>query len=95
MFADAGKVWAGDVPYGVDSPVRTSVGVSLLAAVPAQSQTTWRVDIAAPLDRGPGVHRSIEIRFASENRARSSLRQADDLSRARAGTAATNIFGWQ
>jgi len=31
----------------------------------------------------------------SENRARSSLRQADDLSRARAGTAATNIFSWQ
>lgn len=95
VFADAGKIWAGDVPYGVDSPMRTSVGVSFLAAVPAQSQTTWRVDIAAPLDRGPGVHRSIEIRFVSENRARSSLRQADDLSRARAGTAATNIFGWQ
>ncbi|HSU92068.1 MAG TPA: hypothetical protein VLI43_00065 [Gemmatimonadaceae bacterium] len=95
LFADAGKVWAGDVPYGVGSPVRASVGVSLLAAVPAQSQTTWRVDIAAPLNRGAGAHRSIEIRFVSENRARSSLRQADDLSRARAGTAATNIFSWQ
>ena len=95
VFADAGKVWAGDVPYGVSSPVRSSVGVSLLAAVPAQSQTTWRVDIAAPLDRGAGAHRSIEIRFVSENRARNSLRQADDLSRARAGTAATNIFSWQ
>jgi hypothetical protein len=95
LFADAGKVWAGDVPYGVSSPVRSSVGVSLLAAVPAQSQTTWRVYIAAPLDRGAGAHRSIEIRFVSENGARSSLRQADDLSRARAGTAATNIFSWQ
>ena len=95
VFAEAGKVWAGDVPYGVSSPVRSSVGVSLLAAVPAQSQTTWRVDIAAPLDRGAGAHRSIEIRFVSENRARSSLRQADDLARARAGTAATNIFSWQ
>ena len=95
VFADAGKVWAGDVPFGVNSPIRSSVGVSLLAAVPAQSQTTWRVDIAAPLDRGAGAHRSIEIRFVSENRARSSLRQADDLSRARAGTAATNIFSWQ
>jgi hypothetical protein len=95
VFADAGKVWAGDLPYGVTSPVRSSVGVSLLAAVPAQSQTTWRVDIAAPLDRGAGAHRSIEIRFVSENRARNSLRQADDLSRARAGTAATNIFSWQ
>jgi hypothetical protein len=95
LFADAGKVWAGDVPYGVSSPVRSSVGVSLLAAVPAQSQTTWRVDFAAPLDRGAGAHRSLEIRFVSENRARSSLRQADDLSRARAGTAATNIFSWQ
>jgi hypothetical protein len=95
VFADAGKVWAGDVPYGVSSPVRASVGVSLLAAVPAQSQTTSRVDIAAPLNRGGGAHRSIEIRFVSENRARTSLRQADDLSRARAGTAATNIFSWQ
>jgi len=88
-------VWAGDVPFGVNSTVRSSVGVSLLAAVPTQSQTTWRVDIAAPLDRGGGAHRSIEIRFVSENRARSSLRQADDLARARAGTAATNIFSWQ
>ena len=95
VFADAGKVWAGDVPFGVNSPIRSSVGVSLLAAVPAQSQTTWRVDIAAPLDRGAGAHRSIEIRFVSENRARTSLRQVDDLSRARAGTAATNIFSWQ
>ena len=95
VFADAGAVWAGDVPYGVNSPVRSSVGVSLLAAVPAQSQTTWRLDIAAPLDRGAGAHRSIEIRFMSENRARNALRQADDLSRARAGTAATNIFSWQ
>ena len=94
VFADAGKVWAGDVPYGVDSPVRSSVGVSLLAAVPAQSQVTWRMDIAAPLNRGPGVRRSIEVRFVGENRARNSLRQPDDLSRARAGTAATNIFGW-
>ncbi len=95
VFADAGVVSAGDVPFGVDSPVRGSVGVSLLAAVPAQSQTTWRVDIAAPLDRGAGAHRSIEVRFVSENRARNSLRQADDLARARAGTAATNIFSWQ
>ena len=39
-------------------------------------------------DTPSGLRRAMEDRLTS-------LRQADDLSRARAGTAATNIFSWQ
>jgi hypothetical protein len=95
LFADAGKVWAGDVPYGVSSPVRMSVGVSLLAAVPVQSQTTWRMDVAVPVNRGPGVRSRVELRFVSENRARTGLRQSSALTRARAAPATSSMFSWQ
>lgn len=94
-FADAGKVWAGDVPFGTTSPVRLSVGVSLLAAVPAQSQTMWRMDIAVPVNRGPGVRRAVEVRFVSENRGRTGLRQSGALARARAAPATSSMFSWQ
>ena len=33
-FADVGKLWAGDVPFGRTTNIRPSVGLSLLAAVP-------------------------------------------------------------
>ena len=47
-FADAGTVWAGDAPYGRDI-TRASVGVSVLAALPAGSKRLYRVDFAFPL----------------------------------------------
>ena len=45
---DAGKVWAGDVPFGTTTPVKIGVGVGLLAATPAGSRRTFRVDLAVP-----------------------------------------------
>src|SRR5207247_7804918 len=51
LFSDAGRMWAGDVPYGVDTPIRASVGAALLAAIPARSQRTIRAELAMPLSR--------------------------------------------
>ena len=48
-FVDAGKVWAGDVPFGTTTPVKIGVGVGLLAATPAGSRRTFRVDLAVPV----------------------------------------------
>jgi hypothetical protein len=61
-FVAAGRLWAGDVPFGVNTPVRTSVGVALLAAVPAQSRRTIRAELAVPLARGTGARP--ELRFS-------------------------------
>ena len=48
-FAEGGKLWAGDSPFGVNTPIYASTGVSLLAASPPQSRRTIRVDIAFPV----------------------------------------------
>jgi hypothetical protein len=48
-FVDAGKVWAGDVPFGTTTAVKVGAGIGLLAATPVGSRRTYRVDLAFPL----------------------------------------------
>jgi hypothetical protein len=52
VFADAGRIWGGDAPFGVDSGWRASIGTGLRVSFPAGSRSTYRVDVAWPLDRG-------------------------------------------
>lgn len=52
LFADAGRIWPGDAPWGGDSGWRASAGVGLRGSFPAGSRTTYRVDIAWPLEKG-------------------------------------------
>ncbi|MEX0935929.1 MAG: BamA/TamA family outer membrane protein [Gemmatimonadota bacterium] len=52
-FADLGRIWEGDVPYGVDSAWRGTVGAGLRVGFPAGSSTVLRADIAFPV--GPGA----------------------------------------
>jgi hemolysin activation/secretion protein len=54
FFADAGKVWAGDVAYGMDSGWRGTVGFGLRFGFPAGSRGVGRVDLAFPLGEGGG-----------------------------------------
>ena len=90
-FADAGMVWAGDAPFGVNSGVKSGVGAGLLAAIPPQSKRLWRLDFAVPVS--PDAHARWEIRlttvwvggFWSEPR---------DVARVRAGAAPSLIFTW-
>ena len=53
VFVDAGRMWAGDVPYGDDSGWRATVGAGLRLAVPAGSRTTYRIDVAMPIKPDP------------------------------------------
>ena len=62
-FIDVGGVWAGDVPFGVNSGLRTSAGIGVLAAAPQQSRRTFRVDLAVPLIGSGG--RSYELRVST------------------------------
>lgn len=55
VFVDAGRTWAGDDPYGVDSGVQTSAGFGLRAAFPPDSRRTYRLDVGFPLSDGYGA----------------------------------------
>lgn len=61
-FADMGFAVAGDVPFGMNSGLRTSVGAGLLAAIPSQSRRMIRLDVALPLVRDGRVS-SYELRM--------------------------------
>jgi hypothetical protein len=51
LFADAGRVWRGDAPFGIDSGWRVSAGSGLRFAFPAGGRSTFRVDLAWPVER--------------------------------------------
>jgi hypothetical protein len=90
-FGDAGRIWAGGAPYGVDSPVEVGVGVGLLAAVPPGSRRLWRLDLMVPLSADP--HAGWGVRL-TVTRAGLFWRDPGDVARARAGAAPSAIFGW-
>lgn len=90
-FADAGRVWAGEAPYGVDSRTKVAAGGALLAAFPPRSQRLWRLDLAFPLSTDP--HAGWTIRLTS-SWAGSFWQEPEDVSRGRAGAAPSTIFGW-
>ncbi len=93
VFADAGRLWAGDVPYGRDTPVRASVGLSLLGSYPSGGKRTYRVDLAVPINREPGGAR-FAIRLSSADLTNLFWREPRDVSRARAGTGPTTLMRW-
>jgi hypothetical protein len=91
LFTDAGKLSAGDAPFGMRTPVRMSAGVGFMVAVPPGSKRTFRVDLAIPLeseDRG-----KLEVRF-STMRVNRSWREARDVSRSREASVPASVFSW-
>ena len=91
-FAEAGRVWHGDAPFGVTTPVRTAVGVSILAAVPARSARMWRIDLALPLD-GPTARR-LELGFSNGDRTSVFWREPADIGALRGRTVPASVFAW-
>lgn len=91
-FAEAGKVWAGDAPFGQTSPLAASVGISLLGTIPRGGQRLYRVDVAFPV-RGPG-DRGVELRFGATDRTTRFWETPDDVMRARAAAIPQRIFAW-
>ena len=90
-FADAGRVWAGDAPFGVDSKVLIGVGAGLLAAIPAESKRLWRLDFSAPVSPDRYARRQLRL---SVSQAIGFWREPRDIARARAGAAPSTIFTW-
>ena len=92
VFADAGRLWAGDVPFGVTTPVRSSVGISLLAAVPARSARMWRLDLAFPNVPGHGVR--MALRLSYEDGTIIFWREPRDVAMARERSVPASLFNW-
>jgi hypothetical protein len=89
---EAGKVWQGDVPFGATTPVKYSIGTSLLAALPPGSQRLWRLDLMMPLDRAGGAR--LELRLRTEDRTRIFWREPRDVERSRERSLPQRIFQW-
>lgn len=53
LFADLGRIWPGQAPFGVDSGWRGTVGTGLRINFPAGGTNTFRIDAAFPV--GPGA----------------------------------------
>ena len=92
LLAEAGRMWAGDVPFGVTTPVRYAVGTSLLAALPPGSKRLWRLDLMMPLDRASGAR--LELQLRTEDRTRMFWREPRDVQRSRALSLPQRIFQW-
>ena len=92
VFGDAGRQWAGDVPFGVTTPVKASIGVSLLAAVPRRSTRVWRADLAIPLSAGANA--SWTVSFTNADRTPFVFRSARDIAEVREITVPSSIFAW-
>jgi hypothetical protein len=65
FFGDLGRVWGQDVPYGVDSGWRSSVGAGLRLNIPGGALRTVRADFTLPLSGDRDVH-GIYFRFYTE-----------------------------
>ena len=91
-FADAGRVWAGDAPYGVTTPVRSSVGVGLLAAVPPNSRRLWRVDVAVPVTKQRGS--KLQISVSNRDLTRAFWTEPRDVHMARERAVPSSVFTW-
>ena len=92
VFADAGRLWKGDVPFGESSPVRASLGFSVLGSVPPRSARLWRLDVALPVN--PRGSRRLELRILSTNQTSFFWREPDDVQLARERTVPSSIFNW-
>jgi hypothetical protein len=92
-FVDAGRLWAGAIPYGVTTPFRESIGMSLLATIPAASSRLWHLDLAIARNPEVGGHH-IEIRLGSNDKSGFFLPQPRDFESTREPTVPSSVFRW-
>ena len=91
-FVEAGKLWAGDSPFGIDTPLSGSVGFSILGAAPPQSRRMLRMDFAFPI-RGESGGR-LEVRVVSLDLTRTFRVEPRDIHNSRERSVPSNVFNW-
>jgi hypothetical protein len=92
-FAEAGRLWAGDVPYGRTTPVRAALGLSLLGAYPSGTKRIYRVDVAFPLNAERGRW-AIGLRVTSADRTALHDAEPRDVARLRSGAVPATLMKW-
>ena len=92
IFSDAGRLRAGDVPFGENTTAQ-SVGVSLLAAFPSKSKRVYRLSLAVPLRRGLGAS-GVEVRFVSGDPTATFWTEPGDVTQARLAPVPSTLFSW-
>lgn len=91
VFVDAGRLWAGEVPYGVHTPFRVGLGVGILAAVPSGSRRTYRLELALPVHRGAGANWEVRLRTVSAGLPL-IWREPEDVARSRERAVPRSVF---
>lgn len=91
-FFDAGRLWAGDAAFGVNTPVRMGAGISLLAAFPPRSKRLFRLEIGYPISKDP--HAKLEFRIRATDLTRVFWDEPGDVKRSRESTVPASIFNW-
>lgn len=91
-FTEAGKIWAGNAPFGVESPVRAAAGFAVLASVPARSRRTIRAEVAFPLSGQRGA--ATEFRFVIREPTRGFWAEPPRIRSARIATAPEHVYSW-
>ncbi len=62
FLSQAGRIWAGDAPFGVSSPWYSAVGFSVMVAIPAGAKQMLTLEVGVPINPPPGI-RQQEIRL--------------------------------
>jgi hypothetical protein len=91
IFVDAGRLWAGDVPFGGNTSFRVGAGIGLLAAVPSGSRRTYRLELAFPAHHSEGAHWEIRLRTTSVGLPL-GWREPDDVARSRERAVPRSVF---
>ena len=91
VFVNAARLWAGDAPFGVDTPVLPSAGVRIFGALPRGSQRTLRIDLGLPLRRGV-VGAGWEVRLVYKDFTRRVREEPRDVAGAREQLVGPDVF---
>jgi hypothetical protein len=92
FFGEVGKMWAGSVPFGATTPIKGSVGFSILGAAPPRSGRMWRADIGIPI--GSGAPSRLAVTITNFDRSAFVFRESSEITENRERTIPTSFFAW-
>jgi hypothetical protein len=92
LFVEAGRMFAGDVPFAMDSGWRLGAGLGVRGSFPAGSRTTYRLDFGWPIGHGARFG-DFQIRMSVGEMLGLTPREADlQLIRSRPDGVASSLF---
>lgn len=91
VFLNAARLWAGDAPFGENTSVLPSAGISFFGAMPHGSQRTLRIDFGRAL-RSDLVRSGWEVRLVYTDFTRRVLTEPSDIFGAREPLVGPNVL---